>query len=489
MLLAGALLLAAGCSRPDHTGIRLAVANAPVTLDPRYAADAVSQRVVRLLYRSLTDFDAHYRVVPALADWEPRGPLRYRFHLRATGRRFHDGTRLSAADVAATYRSILAPDSASPQRAALAVVTAIEIVDADTLEFVLARPEPLLPGLLGIGILPAPLLERGHDFARAPIGSGPLRFVAWPQENRLLLERVADRLPVEILTVRDPTVRALKIVRGEVDLLAGDLPPEIFRWLGGRTHIATERAAGATFSYLGFNLDDPVAGRHAVRQAVAQAIDRAAIVTHVYGGTARLASGLLPPEHWAGHPGLAAPAYDPAAARALLAAAGFGPQHRPRLTYKTSNNPFRLRIAQIIRADLAAVGVDVTIDSRDWGTFYADVQAGRFQMFGLSWVALQMPDIFRYALHSQALPPAGANRGHYASARADALIERAEEAGTLAGRVPLYRELAEVLVEELPYVPLWYEDQLLARRADVTGYRVDPDGSYDGLMYARRSRP
>ena len=111
-----ALLLLAGCGPEGDGALRFTVPTAPVTLDPRQATDAASTRINRLLYRSLVDFDGRFRAVPDLARWERPEPTRYRFVLGTQGRRFHDGTRLTARDVKATYDSILDPDGTSPHR-------------------------------------------------------------------------------------------------------------------------------------------------------------------------------------------------------------------------------------------------------------------------------------------------------------------------------------------------------------------------------------
>ncbi len=426
--------------------------------------------------------------MPALADWAQVDATRWRFRLRPGRRPFHDGTPLVAADVVATYRTILDPAFGSPQRAGLAHLREAVALDDDTVDFVLDRPDPLFPGLLTSGIVPARAAGGDAALARTAVGSGPLRLVGWPEDGRVLLQRADDGLRVQVLVVPDATVRALKLARGEVDLLAGDLPPETARWLAGRPGLVVERAPGATFAYLGFRLDDPVVGRREVREAIAHAIDREGIVRHLFGGAARPAATILPPEHWAGAPGLAPPAYDPQRARQLLAAAGYGAGRRPRLVYSTSGNPFRVRVAAVIRQQLQDVGFDVELRPADWATFFGDVREGRFQMFGLSWVALRMPDVFRYAFHSQSLPPAGANRGGYASPRVDALIEAAEAEPELSARAPRYAAIARALVDDLPVVPLWYEDQVLARSTAVRGYALDGDGSYDGLAGASLGR-
>ena len=117
------LLLAACAPAPDNT-LRIGLASAPVTLDPRFATDATSSRVNRLLYARLVDFDDRQLPVPSLATWEKITPTHYRFTLSdsESGREFHDGSRLTARDVKATYEAVLDPVNASPHRATLSMI-------------------------------------------------------------------------------------------------------------------------------------------------------------------------------------------------------------------------------------------------------------------------------------------------------------------------------------------------------------------------------
>jgi peptide/nickel transport system substrate-binding protein len=127
----------------------------------------------------------------------------------------------------------------------------------------------------------------------------------------------------------------------------------------------------------------------------------------------------------------------------------------------------------------------VDLRTYDWGTFYGDIKAGNFQMYSLIWVGIKSPDFFRYVFHSEAVPPAGANRGRYRSPRVDAWVEQAASRADLAGQAALYRRIQAQLLEDLPYVPLWYEDHVFVAREGVTGYRIAPDGNYDGLVGVR----
>jgi peptide/nickel transport system substrate-binding protein len=463
----------------------MGLSTAPVTLHPLYATDAVSERIDRLLYERLVDFDDHYRPVPALAEWEKLNPTRYRFILRGT-HHFHDGTPLTAADVAATYGYVLDATHASPHRQTVSEIASIEVQNDMQIDFILTRPDPLFPGRMTLGIVPAHILSANAETLRHhPLGSGPLRFVAWPDETHVILERVADHARVEFLIVPNPVVRALKIARGEIDLLQGDLMPELYRWLQQRPQIQLQRHTGDTVAYLGFNMADPALNDLRVRTAIAQAIDREAIVHLVLQDTARLATGVLPPDHWAGLATIPDWRHDPAAARAALTAAGYGAARPLRLVYKTSSDPLRVRLASILQQQLHDVGVEVDLRSNDWGTFYDDIKSGRFQMYGLSWVGLKLPDIYRYAFHSGSLPPAGANRSRYRNNQIDDLIDQAEQRDSLDQQQPIYHDIAATLLRDLPIVPLWYEDVVAVMRADLQGYALSSDGNFDGLITVR----
>ena len=129
------LVLLTGCTRPADDVIRMGLANAPSNLDPRYATDATSARVNRLLYTRLVHFDERLLPVPLLAEWEQITDRHYRFRLKKSRSKFHDGSDLTARDVAATYRSILDPANGSPQRSALQLIERIEVLDGETLDF------------------------------------------------------------------------------------------------------------------------------------------------------------------------------------------------------------------------------------------------------------------------------------------------------------------------------------------------------------------
>ena len=191
----------AGCSQPADDTIRFGLASAPANLDPRYATDATSARINRLLYRRLVDFDENTRPRADLASWDVLAPTHYRFHLDPQRADFHDGRALTAADVAATFRSILDPDRPSPHAGTLQLIDSITVQDDDTLDFRLKRPDPLFPGYLVIGLLPADAIAGNHPFHESPLGSGPFELRDWPEPGRLSLTRRADGQVIEFQTI------------------------------------------------------------------------------------------------------------------------------------------------------------------------------------------------------------------------------------------------------------------------------------------------
>jgi peptide/nickel transport system substrate-binding protein len=259
------------------------------------------------------------------------------------------------------------------------------------------------------------------------------------------------------------------------------MPPELQAWLHRQALLEVMQVPGDGVAYIGFNMQDAATAKPQVREAIAHAIDRESIIRHVFGGAAQPAASVLLPSHWAGSAALSSPQFDPSRARALLAAAGYGATHPLKLVYKTSSDPFRIRLATILQSQLRDVGIDVALRSHDFGTFYGDIRAGRFQMYTLSWVGLKLPDIFRYAFHSESIPPGGANRGRLNDAALDAMIATAEAQTSPAAQAAGYRAVQDRLLTLLPIIPLWSEAVIAIARPRLRGYRPAADGSYDSL--------
>jgi len=467
----------------------------PTNLDPRMATDAYSERVGELIFSKLVREGPDLEPVGDLAtSWEQPSPTVYRFHLRPDAR-FHDGTPVTAADVVYTFKWILDPAHGSPHRAAYEPIRDIVAEDDHTVRFELSAPHaPFLVNMVR-GIVPAHL---GDDpgYAQKPVGSGPYRLADVRPGEALVLAAFADypggppptgRIVFKVLP--EDTVRMLALKKGDVQFVMNGLPPDALEALKDEPDLVIERGPGTTYSYLGFNLRDPILQKHAVREAIARAIDRDAIIAGVYRGQARPATGLLPPGHWAYNGDVPKYAYDPEAAKRLLDGAGYpdpeGPAPRFSLTYKTSQNQLTRRIGEVLQEQLAQVGIEVAVRSFEWGTFYADIKAGNFQLYTLSWVGVTDPDIYHYVFHSESIPPDGANRGRYANPDLDVLLERGRAEGDREARKAIYGEVQRIVARDLPYVSLWHPESVLVRDRRLTGFVLSPTGDYATLAHAR----
>lgn len=454
--------------------IHFAIAQAPMQLDPRYATDAASARVNRLLYQSLIDFDAASKPVPSLARWQKVSATQYRFTLRNASQsekavHFHHGQLLTAEDVAATYQSILQMND-SPLQAEFSQILRIEVINHDVVDFYLSAPDEFFVSKLVIGILPAALIAQKQDFSKLPVGSGPFKMHRW--QSQLALQRLHDGQIIQFVEVKDPTVRVLKLLRGEVDLLQGDLPPELVKYLSEQPEIKVKSANGANLSYIGLNFNDPVLKNPLVRQALAYAIDQDAIIKKVLVPQTRRGNTILPPEHYAGFANANPPQYRPKLARQLLKQAGINLPLK--LVYKTSTDAQRVRLATIMQAQMAPAGIQLEIRSLDWGTFFDDVKQGKFQLYGLTWVGIKTPEIYAKAFGTKNIPPVGLNRGHFQDTQLDALLQQQNWAAA-----------AKRMQSQLPIIPLWYEGQFAAMRQNLQGYSIKTDGAWDGLTQVK----
>jgi peptide/nickel transport system substrate-binding protein len=152
---------------------------------------------------------------------------------------------------------------------------------------------------------------------------------------------------------------------------------------------------------------------------------------------------------------------------------------------KTSTDENTRLMVAVIQQQLRNVGIALDIRSFEFGTFFADVAHGAFQLYGLRWIGgNEDPDIFEYAFHSSKFPPHGANRGHYANPRVDVLIDQARAQLDLKVRKQLYAEVQRVLADELPYIDLWYLDNVLVHNRRVRNLKLNPAGNYDFLRTA-----
>jgi peptide/nickel transport system substrate-binding protein len=341
-----------------------------------------------------------------------------------------------------------------------------------------------------VGVVP-----RGSpaDFNRAPVGSGPFRFVHARQDEDVVLERNNDYFRgapaiarVTFRIVPEATVRALELRKGTADIELTSLSPDMVPVLAREPHLEVTEQPGTIFGYVGINFQDAALSHREVRQALAYATDRETMIKYLWRGQAHLANGLLPPNHWAYDPNVPQYEYNPARAESLLDSAGFvRPRNgaaRFKLTLKTSTEDLSRLTAAALQDQWRRVGIDLELRPLEFATLFSDVSRGDFQLCYLRWVgANNDPDIFEYVFHSKKIPPEGANRGHYRNPRLDALLEAVRVESDREKRKKLCGEVQEIVASDLPYLPLWFTDNISVHRRGLGPVNLSPSNDYDFL--------
>jgi peptide/nickel transport system substrate-binding protein len=469
----------------------------PSSLDPRRGSDEASRRVCDLLFNALFRTGDDGAAVPDLALSAGNRDDRTLEVVLREGVRFHDGTLLTSGDVAETYRSVLEGRVASFRKADLDAIESIDTPDARTVVFHLARPFAPLLSNLTLPILPA----RGPgDPEHHPVGTGPFRLVRYRRDEDLLLvphdayfEGKSGLSSVRLRILPSETSRLLEMLHGSGDLVVNDLAPEQFARLEKTPGFEVTARPGRNVVYLIFNLSQPALKDVRVRRAIAMALDRPAIVRHLLLGKATLATGLLPPGHWAYETGVRRFEPDPDAALRLLDQAGYpdpgGGRPRLRLRYAAPQGEISLQQAAVIQEDLARVGIALQVRSSEWATFYDDLRSGRFEMAVSNWTDIGDPDIFRLRFASTETPPAGLNRGGYASAEADRLIAAGARDADRENRRADYARLQVILADDLPCVWLWHKDVRAASGPRLRGFTLTAGADFRPLWRASAQAP
>ena len=490
-------LVACAPRQRDTETLNFLIESSPNNLDLRQGTDAQSERVGGLIYDALAKKDAHFVLQPWLAtSWERPDPLTWIFHIRS-GVHFHDGKPLTADDVAWSIKSMVDGTLVTAKGGNLSDITSVETSGPLTVTVRTKQPNASLLFNLSDGLFGVVEKGAGRDEGLHPVGTGPFKFVSQMQDKDVLVERNTDywagapkieRVRFEV--VPDTITAALEMRKGSGDIESNVLTPDMVHALRSEPNVVVQSGPGAIVMYANFNVEDPKLGDARVRQAIACAIDKPALIAALWRGEAQLANTLLPREHWAAASDAELPQYPHDVARAvkLLDAAGLKPDKdgvRLRFTLKTSTDETTRLVAQAMQQELRAAGIALEIRSAEFGTFYSDVTRGAFQMYMLRWIGSnEDPGFLRYAFASSSFPPKGGNRGRYSNPRVDSLLAQANAETDEAARRREYVEVQQILARDMPSIPLWYPNNEVVHSTRVTGVKLDPGGTFDFLRTA-----
>lgn len=499
---------------PNEAAVVL-LAKAPEALDPRFTSSAVGQQLSHLIFAPLLAIGDDLMPAPYLAaSFTMIDPRTYEIDLRPN-LTFHDGSPLTASDVAFTFNTLGDPEVRSVHAGKFTNVRDVEVVTPLKLLFHLNEPSVSLGiDLCAIGIVPEECRGRTKECRKKLVGSGPFRVQEWNQaEEKIRFVRNPNFAPFPVTipalkfrVVRNQTTRLLELMEDNADLIVGDMTPTAVDIARRSPALRVQTTAGLGYSYLAFNLrgeadsgtPEQQRTRRAladerVRRAMAHALDIETVMRTKLRGAARRATGMLPDGHWAKNDDIQPIRFDPQLAGEMLDAAGYrdrGPKNGGRFRVVINTTPQRLRksIALLFQQYLEDVGIDVTLRVAEWSTLYQEIKKGNFEMFSAKWTPVIEPDLMHWVFHSENIPTldhAGGNRGAFVDAELDGWLTAGRSVSDRDVRRPLYRQAEGRLATRLPYVSLWFEDLVAIHSKRLQGFKLKRTASLMSLARAR----
>ncbi len=521
--LAGSLAFLAACQpEPDTSGVNglvYCVEGSPESFNPQLVTsgttiDAISQH----LYDRLLDINATTgELLPALAtSWHVSDDgLTYRFKLR-DGVQFHQTSyfnpsrTLNADDVIFTFNRVLQLTHPFHQTATeypyfdsiewRQLVAEIKTVNPMEVEFRLNKPDSSFLSTLATDFAAILSAEYGAslqarqalmELDQLPVGTGPFLFRNYQKDVLIRYYRhpqywrqgsMLEQLVIDI--VPDSTKRIAKLLTHECDVAPIPRLAEL-QLLSARKDFVVDVQTSMNVGYWAFNTQKPPLNNVKVRQALALAVNKQNILQAVYFGQAEQADSLLPPNSWAYQkPELAEP-YNPAKARALLAEAGYAGGFNLdiwAMPVQRLYNPNALKMAELIQADLALIGVKARIISYEWNTFRRKLTNDEHDSVLIGWSADNAdPDNFLRPLLSCASAISGSNRANWCDEYYDELLQQAVNTADVNERRAFYLQAQQYQAQQMPLLPIAHSKRFQVRSSNISGVQINP---YGGINFA-----
>ncbi|MBI4629359.1 MAG: hypothetical protein HY729_11650 [Candidatus Rokubacteria bacterium] len=467
--LAALLVLAVPAGAADPRGeLRVAIPWTPENLDPTMNLSSIRAAVGVSLFDSLVGRDAEGRIVPELAEsWKLLDDTTWQLRLRR-GVVFHNGEPFTAEAVRFTVQRVLDPNQKSPNRANIAEIVRVDVLDDVTVNLVTRQPYAALLGrLIDFPIVPPKYTaERGAAFALRPVGTGPFRFVELVKDERMVVEafdrhwRGAPRIQkITFKPVPEPFTRAAALRAGEVDLIT-TVPPTLARELERVAGLRVLRVPSTWQIYLGLNAFRKPLADVRVRQALNYATDVDAIIKNVLDGNGRRQPGPFTPAMFGHDPGVRGYGHDPARARQLLAEAGYPDGVEITLESPAGRYQGDKEIAEALGGQWQKAGFKPRVQIAEWGAYFKRYLGRQFQdayLLGLGGPMQDGDELFNLV--------SSKGRGlYYKNERVDQLFDLGRSTMDAARRRAVYGELARAMVQDATWVFLMQQVDVYAAR-------------------------
>jgi dipeptide transport system substrate-binding protein len=377
------------------------------------------------------------------------------------------------------------------------LLKAIEKVDDHTVRFVLTQPEA--PFIANLGMQFASILSAEYaakmraagtpeKIDLEPVGTGPFQLVSYEKDAVIRYKAHpgywAGKAPIDTLIFSitpDAAVAYAKVKAGECHLMPYPNPADLEAMKKDPT-LNVMSQEGLNVGYLAFNTEKQPYTDKRVRQALSMAINKDAIIDAIYLGAGKKAKNPIPPTIWSYNDNIKDYAYDPAAAKKLLAEAGFADGFETDLwamPVKRPYNPNAARMAEMIQADWAKVGVKTKIITFEWGEYLKRSKVGEHQTLLLGWTGDNGdPDNFLYVLLGCEAAKDSANRARWCHKPFDDLLVQAKRTSDVGKRTELYGQAQEIFKEEAPWVTIAHSLVYKTMRKEVVDFRIDPFGGH-----------
>ena len=470
----------------------------PQSLDPHAVTATNDFRILVNVYDGLVRFaDGTLEVEPALAEsWEiSEDGLTYTFDLRE-GVTFHDGTPFNAEAVKFNFERMLDEEhpfhntGPFPLAFFFSAVEEVTAVDETTVQFKLNEPfAPFLSNLAyptGLIVSPAAVEQHGEEVGRNPAGTGAYRFAEWQSNQRVVITRNEDYWDgapsLEAIVFRpitDANTRVAEMLAGGIDIMV-EVPPDAIGQFRDAPDFEVHEQAGPHVWYVMLNMKEGPFTDQKVRQAANYAVNKESLVNDVLQGTAEVSAGPIPPAFaWAYNEEVEPYPYDPDRARQLLEEAGYdGEEITFYVTEGGSGMLDPVAMGTAIQADLAAVGMNVKIETYEWNTFLGQVNPGlegKAHMAEMAWMTNDPDTLPFLTLRTEALPDAGGfNSGYYSNNEVDEMLNQARVSVESEERATLYQQVQEVVHEDAPWIFVANWKQGAVTTANVEGFKLQP---------------
>lgn len=470
-------------------------------LIPLLASDSASHNITGLVYNGLVKYDRDMNIVGDLAEsWEITNKgLGITFHLRK-GVKWHDAEPFTSADVLYTYRITVDPQTPTAYAEDFKAVKKVETPDDYTVR--VTYDKPFAPALIswGSAILPRHLLA-GKDItksplARHPIGTGPYKFKEWVAGQKIVLVSNPDYfegrpyIDGQITRIIPDTATMFLELRAQNLGMMGLTPLQYTRQTENnlfKKNFHKYRYLSFAYTYLGYNLRNPLFADKRVRQAISYAINKDEIISGVLLGLGKPATGPYKPGTWAYNDKIKIYNYDPQKARELLREAGWVKLNGDGVLEKdgkpfvfeivtNQGNETRQKCAEIIQRQLAEVGISVKIRILEWSAFVTDfINKRRFDAVIMGWTVPLDPDAYD-VWHSSKTKPEELNFISYNNPEVDKMLEKGRTTFDQKERKKCYDRFQELLADDQPYTFLYVPDALVITHNRFRGIQPAPIG-------------